>query len=80
MHPSVRMKEPGNCPICSMETVPVWKKDYSQTDTTSQTKTDEKYPATNGEDMAGMPGHDHSTMGELLQNLAVIKRRSLHSQ
>lgn len=63
MHPSVRMKEAGNCPICSMETVPVWKKDNSQTDTSSETKTEEKDPATNGEDMAGMQGHDHSTMG-----------------
>ncbi len=26
MHPSVKMKEPGNCPICGMELVPVTKK------------------------------------------------------
>lgn len=63
MHPSVRMKEPGKCPICSMETVPVWKKDQSQSETTSQTKMEDKDPATNEEDMVGMQGHDHSSMG-----------------
>ncbi len=26
MHPSVKMKEPGNCPICGMELIPVMKK------------------------------------------------------
>ena len=27
MHPSVRSKDPGKCPICSMDLVPVMKKD-----------------------------------------------------
>ena len=32
MHPSVRMKEPGNCPICGMELVPVMKKSGPETE------------------------------------------------
>ncbi len=63
MHPSVRLEEPGQCPICGMETTPVWKKDNSEIQAASQIKTDEKDQATNGEDIAGMQGHDHSTMG-----------------
>jgi len=31
MHPSVKMKEPGNCPICGMELIPVMKKPDSET-------------------------------------------------
>lgn len=31
MHPSVRMKEPGNCPICGMDLVPVMKKSGPET-------------------------------------------------
>ena len=27
MHPSVKSKDPGKCPICSMDLVPVMKKD-----------------------------------------------------
>jgi len=61
MHPSVRLKEPGKCPICGMETIPVWKKGNSRVDTeASQAKAEDK---NNGEDMEGMQGHDHSTMG-----------------
>ena len=29
MHPSVHSKDPGKCPICSMDLVPVMKKDSS---------------------------------------------------
>jgi Cu(I)/Ag(I) efflux system membrane fusion protein len=29
MHPSVREKEPGKCPICSMDLVPVMKGDVT---------------------------------------------------
>ena len=32
MHPSVRMKEPGHCPICGMELVPVMKKPGPETE------------------------------------------------
>ena len=63
MHPSVRLKEPGQCPICGMETTPVWKKDNSQIEPMAQERMEEKDSTENGEDMAGMQGHDHSSMG-----------------
>ncbi len=63
MHPSVRLKEPGQCPICGMDTVEVWKKDNSQKEPVTQANMEEKDRAENGEDMAGMQGHDHSSMG-----------------
>lgn len=63
MHPSVRLKEPGQCPICGMETTPVWKKDNSQIEPMAQERMEEKDSTKNGEDMAGMQGHDHSSMG-----------------
>ena len=63
MHPSVRMKEPGKCPICSMDTVAVWKKDNSQQQPTAQAKTEDIDSTKNGDEMSGMQGHDHSTMG-----------------
>ncbi|NIP31855.1 MAG: hypothetical protein GTO02_20365 [Candidatus Dadabacteria bacterium] len=25
MHPSVRLEKPDSCPICNMDTIPVWK-------------------------------------------------------
>ena len=63
MHPSVRLKEPGKCPICGMETVPVLQKDNSPAERVTQAKMEQKDSAEDGEDMAGMQGHDHSTMG-----------------
>ncbi|MEQ9620121.1 MAG: efflux RND transporter periplasmic adaptor subunit [Deltaproteobacteria bacterium] len=63
MHPTVRLKEPGQCPICGMDTTPVLKKDNSQAEPASQTKMEEKDSTGNGEDMSGTQGHDHSKMG-----------------
>jgi len=63
MHPSVRLKDPGQCPICSMDTVAVWKKDYSQQEPAAQANMKEKDSAKNEESMDGMQGHDHSSMG-----------------
>jgi len=54
-HPSVRLKEPGKCPICGMEATAVRKTDDSK---------DDKYTQSNvTETTAGMQGHDNSTMG-----------------
>jgi RND family efflux transporter MFP subunit len=64
MHPSVRMKEPGKCPICSMDTVEVWKKGNSQQQPIAQAKTEEIDSTKNGDEMSGMQGHDHSSMGD----------------
>lgn len=36
MHPSVRMKEPGTCPICAMDLVPVMKSSVVSSDNTSE--------------------------------------------
>ena len=63
MHPSVQLKKPGKCPICGMETTPVWKKDNSQTELVTQVTMGNKDSTENSEDMANMQGHDHSTMG-----------------
>ena len=63
MHPSVRLRDPGKCPICSMDAVPVWKKDNSKQQPTTQAKMEDQDSAEDGEDMTGMQGHDHSTMG-----------------
>ncbi len=63
MHPSVRLEEPGQCPICGMDTTPVWKKDNSQTEPAAQTTMEDQDSTEDGEDMAGMQGHDHSAMG-----------------
>ncbi|MEE9239124.1 MAG: efflux RND transporter periplasmic adaptor subunit, partial [Thermodesulfobacteriota bacterium] len=68
MHPSVRLRDPGKCPICSMDTVAVWKKDNSQQQPTTQAKTEEIDSTKNGDEMSGMQGHDHSTMGVSTKN------------
>lgn len=56
MHPSVKMKESGNCPICGMELTPVMKQ-TTMSDGQRDDPPDEDPP--NNEDMAGMQGHDH---------------------
>ncbi len=54
MHPSVRLKDPGTCPICSMDLVPVKKK---------QTSPEEKSPDSM-DGMGGMPHMHGMSMGE----------------
>lgn len=49
MHPSVREKEPGNCPICGMELVPVMKAGAQA-----------KSPGGNGAVMGGGPASDQT--------------------
>src|SRR5437773_4110607 len=61
MHPSVHSKDPGKCPICSMDLVPVMKKSVerqsvergatSQSSDASRSKAPRSTP-----DMAGMQG------------------------
>lgn len=48
MHPSVKRKEPGKCPICSMDLVPVMKK--------GETAKAQGQPMKGGGEMKGMPG------------------------
>lgn len=54
MHPSVRLKDPGTCPICGMDTVPVRK---NANNLTGRSETTEEK-----EDTGIMSGHDHSSM------------------
>jgi len=62
MHPSVRLTEPSKCPICSMDTVPVWTKGNSQTEQVTETKMQKNDEVKDSNDMASMQGHDNSTM------------------
>src|SRR5438094_10484870 len=51
MHPSVHAKDPGKCPICSMDLVPVMKKGGGETKPSpAQGET------VKGGEMKGMPG------------------------
>ena len=65
MHPSVHSKDPGKCPICSMDLVPVMKKEGGQATPQPQgaeIKGAEK-KAPNGQ-MQGMPGMPGMKPGE----------------
>lgn len=66
MHPSVRMKEPGKCPICGMDLIPVMKKsDTGKEQDAVQAEKEEPAPAGDDEmsGMEGMEGMDHSKHG-----------------
>ena len=64
MHPSVKLKEPGQCPICGMDTVPVYKKQDSNIDIKVQNELGDQSPESSEDmsNMSGMSGHDHSAM------------------
>src|SRR5437899_11309834 len=65
MHPSVHSKDPGKCPICSMDLVPVMKKEGGEATPQShgEIKGGEK-KAPSGE-MQGMPGMPGMKQGEM---------------
>jgi len=63
MHPSVRLKEPGKCPICGMETVPVYKKYVLQQESSNQSDGQYQSTKSNSDQASAIKGHDHSTMG-----------------
>src|SRR6266699_6655876 len=66
MHPSVNSKDPGKCPICSMDLVPVMKKEGGEATPQAQAqgmKGGEK-KAASGE-MQGMPGMPGMKEGEM---------------
>jgi membrane fusion protein, copper/silver efflux system len=65
MHPSVHSKDPGKCPICSMDLVPVMKKGGTEAQP-SQTQ-GEQMKGGGGEmkGMAGMPGMPGMKEGEM---------------
>ncbi len=67
MHPSVKMKEPGKCPICGMELVPAGRKQAAQsgsaTDKAESTKQDQSM-----DDSADHSKHDMKTESSEMQN------------
>src|SRR2546427_11741279 len=64
MHPSVHSKDPGKCPICSMELVPVVKKGGSDE------KASASSPKPEGmKDMPGMKGGEGSKGGGEMQGM-----------
>ena len=54
MHPSVHSKDPGKCPICSMDLIPVMKKGGAETQP-SQTQGEPMQSGGERKGMAGMP-------------------------
>src|SRR5882724_7717354 len=69
MHPSVHSKDPGKCPICSMDLVPVMKKEGGEA--TAQPQGEEikggekKAPGGEMQGMPGMPGMPGMKEGEM---------------
>jgi Cu(I)/Ag(I) efflux system membrane fusion protein len=66
MHPSVHARSPGKCPICSMDLVPVMKKDDGEvvrSATRDQQPKGSVMKGTSG--MQGMPGMPGMTEGEM---------------
>src|SRR5437899_5275193 len=59
MHPSVHSKDPGKCPICSMDLVPVMKKEGGEATPQSHGEikgAEKKAPSGEMQGMPGMPG------------------------
>ncbi|MCL4245536.1 MAG: efflux RND transporter periplasmic adaptor subunit [Candidatus Dadabacteria bacterium] len=61
MHPSVKMKEPGTCPICAMELIPVTKKSGPETEPPSGST--EKETSAESASSSEMGTMDHSKHG-----------------
>jgi Cu(I)/Ag(I) efflux system membrane fusion protein len=65
MHPSVKRKEPGKCPICSMDLVPVMKKSGSEAKPKQPANQEmQGMKGGNMQDMPGMPGMKGDAKGE----------------
>ncbi|HZS18708.1 MAG TPA: efflux RND transporter periplasmic adaptor subunit [Candidatus Udaeobacter sp.] len=64
MHPSVHSKDPGKCPICSMDLVPVMKKGSAEAQP-SQTQGEQMKGGGESKGMAGMPGMPGMKEGEM---------------
>jgi membrane fusion protein, copper/silver efflux system len=64
MHPSVHEKDPGKCPICSMDLVPVMKKGGTETQP-SHTPGEQMQSGGEAKGMAGMPGMPGMKEGEM---------------
>src|SRR5437763_7949176 len=66
MHPSVHSKDPGKCPICSMDLVPVMKKESGEATPQPQGEEikggEKKAPSSEMQGMPGMPGMKEGEM------------------
>src|SRR6184192_1313629 len=66
MHPSVHSKDPGKCPICSMDLVPVMKKESGEATPQPQGEEikggEKKAPSGEMQGMPGMPGMKEGEM------------------
>src|SRR5438874_7652010 len=66
MHPSVHSKDPGKCPICSMDLVPVMKKEGGETTPQPQGEAmkggEKKAPSGEMQGIPGMPGMKEGEM------------------
>ena len=60
MHPSVRLDEPEKCPICGMDTTPVYKKGISKSGGKDKENINDR---SSSNDLENMQGHDHSSHG-----------------
>ena len=56
MHPSVKLKDPGTCPICSMELIPVMKRNETAKGGTAETAISPTRPAADSPSQGSMPG------------------------
>ncbi|MEW6145946.1 MAG: efflux RND transporter periplasmic adaptor subunit [Thermodesulfobacteriota bacterium] len=63
MHPSVKMKEPGNCPICGMELVPVTKKPGTGTEPAGESAEKETVAESESSTETGAVDHSRHGMG-----------------
>ena len=63
MHPSIRLEKTDQCPICGMESTPVYKKGNFQPETAENKFSDEADKNKDGEDMSGIKKHDDSRIG-----------------
>jgi membrane fusion protein, copper/silver efflux system len=76
MHPSVHAEEPGKCPICGMDLVPVMKKNETEKGRTGETGTSPSRP------FADSPSHEFVVPVERQQQIGVtyatVTRAPLH--
>src|SRR5438876_10060117 len=89
MHPSVHAEEPGKCPICGMDLVPVMKKDSGSSPSTSALSSGGGMQRMagmpgmqSGKQMSGAPSHEFVVPVERQQQIGVsyatVKRGPLH--
>lgn len=64
MHPDVKMKEPGKCPVCGMDLTPVMKKPDSETQTAPNDGAEESEQSPDKGTPAGDETHDHGAYGK----------------